>query len=39
VTADGQRFLVTEIVERKDVQPLIAIIPNWATSFTDSSSE
>jgi len=39
VTADGTRFLVTEIVERGDVEPFIGIIPNWAASFNASSAE
>ena len=39
VTADGERFLVTDPVKRENAEPLIAIIPYWAASFGAASSE
>ena len=33
VTADGQRFLVTERVVDENLDPSIAIIPNWAAAL------
>jgi Tol biopolymer transport system component len=30
VTPDGQRFLVTELVVDDDLEPAIAVIPNWS---------
>jgi hypothetical protein len=33
VTADGERFLVTELVLDENIDPTIAIIPNWSASL------
>jgi len=33
VTADGERFLVTELLDDDNLDPSIAIIPNWASSL------